>query len=69
MRVVSAEERELFKQLTELAGGSLLLQEVLEDLRSRYARPPKLEEVVEEIVRRRESLEPQPGAVAAGGNG
>jgi len=66
MKVVSAVERELFLQLTELAGGSLLLQDVLEALRSRFGRPPKLEDVVEEIVRRRKSPEAELGVAAAG---
>ena len=68
MRVISPEERELFDQLAQLAGGPLLVEVVLRELSSRYGRAPRLEEVVDEIVRQRKSADPQPGAVAAGGS-
>ena len=66
MRVQSQDEKELFQQLTELAGDALLLQDVLKSLLLRLGRPPKLEEVVHEVVRVRAERDSVGKAVAAG---
>jgi len=68
MRVSSAEERELFDRLAQLAGGPLLVEAVVRELATKYGRAPKLEEVVDGILRQRRAAEPQAGAIAAGGH-
>jgi hypothetical protein len=64
MRVISGEERELFDQLAELAGSPLLVEEILKKLAHKLDRPPRLEEVVDEILRQRKRVEAKPPAAA-----